>query len=64
MNGENLQSVTEKTDLGMIVSNDLKPSKQCVSAVKKANLTLRMIKRHIKEYQGIKKTLSDFTKAL
>ena len=47
MNGEILQSVTEETDLGIIVSNDLKPSKQCVSAVKKANMTLGMIKRHI-----------------
>ena len=47
MNGEILQSVTEETDSGIIVSNDLKPSKQCVSAVKKANMTLGMIKRHI-----------------
>ena len=47
MNGEILQSVTEETDLGIIVSNALKPSKQCVSAVKKANMTLGMIKRHI-----------------
>ena len=47
MNGEILQSVTEETDLGTIVSNDLKPSKQCVSAVKKANMTLEMIIRHI-----------------
>ena len=47
MTGEILQSVTEETDLGIIVSNDLKPSKQCVSAVKKANMTLGMIKRHI-----------------
>ena len=47
MNGEVLQSVTEETDLGIIVSNDLEPSKQCVSAVKKANMTLGMIKRHI-----------------
>ena len=47
MNGEFLQSVTEETDLGIIVSNDLKPSKQCVSAVKKANMTLGKIKRHI-----------------
>ena len=39
MNGERLQSVMEETDLGIIVSNDLKPSKQCVSAVKKANMT-------------------------
>ena len=47
MNDEGLQSLMEDTDLGIIVSNDLKPSKQCVSAVKKANMTLGMIKRHI-----------------
>ena len=47
MNGESLQSVTEETDLVINVSNDLKPSKQCVSAVKKTNMTLGMIKRHI-----------------
>ena len=47
MKGEILQSVTEETGLGIIVSNDLKPSKQSVSAVKKANMTLAMIKRHI-----------------
>ena len=47
MNGEILQSVTEDTDLGIIVSNYLKPSKQCVSAVKKGITTLGLIKRHI-----------------
>ena len=47
MNGEILPSVAEETDLGINVSNDLKPSKQCFSAVKKANMTLGMIKRHI-----------------
>ena len=47
MNGEVLQSVTEETDLGVIISNDLKPYKQCVSAVKKGNMTLGMIKRHL-----------------
>ena len=62
MNGEILQSVTEETDLGIILSNDLKPSKQCVSAVKKANKTLGMIKRHIVSRD--KTPLSDFTKAL
>ena len=62
MNGEVLQSVTEETDLGIIVSNDLKPSKQCVSAVKKANMTLGMIKCHIVSRD--KTPLSDFTKAL
>ena len=62
MNREILQSVTEETDLGIIVSNDLKPSKQCVSTVKKANMTLGMIKRHIVSRD--KTLLSDFTKAL
>ena len=40
MNGEILQSVTEETGLGIIVSNDLKPSKQYVSAIKTATMTL------------------------
>ena len=47
MNGDCFQPVTEETALGIIVSNDLKTSKQCVSAVKKANMTLGLIKRHI-----------------
>ena len=42
-----IETQIEETDLGIIVSNDLKPSKQCVSAVKKANMTLEMIKRQI-----------------
>ena len=65
MNGEELQSVSEETDLGIIVSNDLKSSKQCVSAVKKANMTLGMIKRHIvsRDKKTIV-TLSDYTRAL
>ena len=56
------QSVTEETDLGIIMPNDLKPSKQRVSAIKKANMTLGMIKRHIVSRD--KTPLSDFTKAL
>ena len=47
MDGETLQTVSEETDLGVIISGDLKPSKQCIAAVKKANMTLGMIKRHI-----------------
>ena len=47
MEDEILQSVSEETDLGVVISNDLKPSKQCVCAVKKANMTLGMIKRNI-----------------
>ena len=46
MNGEVWQPISEETDLGVILSNELKPSKQCVSAVKKANMTLGMSKRH------------------
>ena len=42
-----LQSVSEESDLGVIIWSHLKPSKQCVSAVKKANMTLGMIKRHM-----------------
>ena len=47
MDKEVLQSVSEESDLGVIILSDLKPSKQCVRAVKKANMTLGMIKRHI-----------------
>ena len=39
INGDILQSITEETDL--------EPSKQCVSAVKKTNMTLRILKRLI-----------------
>ena len=56
MNGEGLQK-----SLGNIVANDLKPPKQCVSAVKKANMTLGMIKHHIVSWMIT--PFSDFTKA-
>ena len=42
-------NIIEETNLGLIISKDLKPSKQCVSAVKKANMTLAMIKRQIND---------------
>ena len=45
MNGEQ-QPVSEETVLGVIVSNYLKPFKQCISALKKANMIFGMIKRH------------------
>ena len=45
MNAQQLQNVTEETDLGIKVSNDLKPLKQCVSAAKKANMTLGTLYR-------------------
>lgn len=47
MNGEDLQSVTKETDFDVTISSNLKPSKQGVSAVNKANITLGMIKCHV-----------------
>jgi len=41
-----LQGVHEERDLGIIVSADLKWDKQCISAAKKANKILGMIKRN------------------
>ena len=41
-----LQAVSEESDLGVIVSADLKWEKQCTAAVKKANKILGMIKRN------------------
>jgi len=46
MDGSVLQSVSEKKDLGIIVSDDFKWEKQCYEAVKKANRILGMIKRN------------------
>ena len=42
----NLFEVTEEKDLGVIVSSDLKVSRQCSEAVRKASYVLRLIKRH------------------
>jgi hypothetical protein len=45
MNGEELQTVEEEKDLGIVITKDLKPSNQCVAAVKAANRTLGMFNR-------------------
>lgn len=45
LGGEKLITVEVEKDLGVIVSNDLKVSNQCVKAVKTANRVLGMIKR-------------------
>lgn len=45
INGQPLTEVQEQKDLGVIVSNDLKPSKHISSTVKKANSRLGMIRR-------------------
>ena len=46
MNNEELSSDTVEKDLGVCITTDLKPSKQCSEAVKKANHVLGMINRH------------------
>ena len=38
-----LQEVEEEKDLGVLISKDLKPSKQCVAAANKARSILGMI---------------------
>ena len=43
-----LQEVEEEKDLGVLISNDLKPSKQCVAAANKARSVLGMIYRNFK----------------
>jgi len=40
-----LQSVTEERDLGVVISNDLKVSRQCICAASKANKVLGLVKR-------------------
>ena len=47
MNGDIISTATQMRDLGIIVDETLKPSKQCVAAVKKANRAIAMIKRTI-----------------
>ena len=46
--GENLESCLEEKDLGVVITNDLKPSKQCIEAEKKAPKILGYIKHHFK----------------
>ena len=43
--GTILEEVTQEKDLGVIVSNNLKPSLQCAKAVKKANSVLGQMRR-------------------
>ena len=46
-----LESVSEEKDLGVIVTEDLKPDKQCTKAVSKANKMLGFISRNF-EYKS------------
>ena len=46
MNGRPLQTVQEESDLGVTITNDLKPTKHCKLACKKANVMLGFIARN------------------
>jgi hypothetical protein len=46
MNGTKLKAVTEETDVGVIVQNNLKPSKQCQRAANTATGVLKTIWRN------------------
>ncbi len=48
LDGEKLEHVDEIVDLGIVVANDLKPSKQCTRAAKRANRALGVIHRNFK----------------
>ena len=43
-----LEVVTEERDLGVLVTSDLKPGRQCVAAAAKASAVLGLIKRNFK----------------
>ena len=45
MNGTQLKSIEREKDLGVTVSNDLKPSQQCSEVVKKANEIIGFVGR-------------------
>jgi len=47
MNDDELRSITEEKDLGVITANNLLVAKHCVYAHSKANKTLGMIKRTV-----------------
>ena len=51
MNGSQLQNTDEENDLGVTISSNLKPSKQCSEVVKKANKLVGFIGRSI-EYKS------------
>jgi len=47
MNGQILDTVDSEKDLGVMISSDLKSSKECIHACSKASKMLGMIKRTI-----------------
>jgi ribonucleases P/MRP protein subunit RPP40 len=46
MNGTELKTVQEETDVGIVVENTLKPGKHCAKAANTASAVLRMIQRN------------------
>jgi len=47
LDGKTLEKVTLEKDLGVFISNDLKPSKQCMYAYSRASRMLGMVSRAI-----------------
>ena len=47
MDGQSLEASKAEKDVGVIISNDLKPSLQCAAAAKKANMTLGRMARAV-----------------
>ena len=46
--GKEIESVQQEKDLGVVITNDLKSSNQCIEAVKKAQKLLGYIKRQFR----------------
>ena len=53
MKGNRLEPVQEERDLGVVISKDLKVSKQCVRAATKGNQILGMISRTFKSKKSV-----------
>ncbi|KAJ8041797.1 hypothetical protein HOLleu_12705 [Holothuria leucospilota] len=50
MNGSILSDVTFEKDLGVVITGDLKPSRQCAAAAARANRVLGLIKRNFSSF--------------
>ena len=60
LNGTQLKSVDSEVDLGVTISNNLKPSQQCSEAIKKANKIIGLIGRSF-EYKSKNTILTLYT---
>ena len=50
MNGSILSDVTFEKDLGVVITGDLKPSRQCAAAAARANRVLGLVKRNFNSF--------------